>query len=287
MAKIGVSKPYFALYNFSGGSVSYSGGGIFAKAVEFGTTIESTEDNNFYADNAVQEADKARFASGTLSVTTDEMTMDATAALLGMALKAVTVDTKPYYELVYDDDLSSPDLGFGVIVKRIHNGREKYRAIVLCKVKFGIPADAATTQGETIDWQTSELSGTIMRDDTAKHGWKREASFATEAEARKYIQTILNITLGMLTLTSVAGAESGKTAVSVKEELGSGHLYLYQTAAEVTVPELDDVITTGYTAWDGVSEITATTGQDLLVVEVDKDDYRVLKAGTVEVVALT
>ena len=56
------------------------------------------------------------------------------------------------------------------------------------------PADAATTQGESIEWQVPELSATIMRDDSATHMWKREATFTTEAQAEAYIKARLNIT---------------------------------------------------------------------------------------------
>lgn len=287
MATIGVSKPYFARYNAVAGAVSYSGGGIFAKVTEFGATINSTEDNPFYADNAVQENEVARFSDGTLSVTTDDLTRDATVALLGAALRDVTVGEATYKEIVYDDDITSPYLGFGIVIQKKRNGALKYRAVVFPKVRFSIPAEAAATQAGAIEWQASAIEGIITRDDSAKHQWKREATFATEAEARAYIQTLLNIALGTLTLTSVAGAESGDTAVTVAEDLGSGHVYLYKTAAEATLPALDAVLSEGYTLWDGVSDITATTGDDILIVEVDKDDYRALKAGIAEVVSKT
>ena len=70
----------------------------------------------------------------------------------------------------------------------------KWRAIVLTKVKFAVPSDAANTQGETIEWQTPEISGTIMRDDSAKHAWKKEATFTSEAQAEAYIKARLGIT---------------------------------------------------------------------------------------------
>ena len=38
-----------------------------------------------------------------------------------------------------------------------------------------------------------ELTGTIMRDDTEKHMWKREATFTTEAQAEAYIKARLGI----------------------------------------------------------------------------------------------
>ncbi len=38
------------------------------------------------------------------------------------------------------------------------------------------------------------------------------------------------------------------------------------------MPEYDQVCTTGYTVWDGTSDITATTGQKIVVVEVDSNN---------------
>ena len=41
-----------------------------------------------------------------------------------------------------------------------------------------------------------EISGTIMRDDSAKHAWKKEATFTSEAQAEAYIKARLGITAG-------------------------------------------------------------------------------------------
>ena len=96
-------------------------------------------------------------------------------------------------ELVYDDAQVTPYLGVGFIIKKKVNGAYKWRGVVLPKVMFSVPEDAATTQGESIEWQTPELTGTIMRDDSATHVWKKEATFTTEAQAEAYIKARLGI----------------------------------------------------------------------------------------------
>ena len=53
MAKIGLSKPYFAIYNATGNTVSYSGGGAIGKAVEMSLELEGGNDNVLYADNVL------------------------------------------------------------------------------------------------------------------------------------------------------------------------------------------------------------------------------------------
>lgn len=196
MAVIGVSKPKYALYSNSGTTISYSDGGIIGKATEVNIEIETSEDNNLYADNAIAETDR-QFTGGTLTLSTDDLGTAISAALLGITpstLEAIAgITDSSVDELIYDDDQAIPYLGVGIIVKKIVAGVTKWRAIVLPKVMFQVPADAATTQGETIEWQVPELTATIMRDDSAKHAWKKEATFSTEAQAEIYLEARLNI----------------------------------------------------------------------------------------------
>lgn len=91
-----------------------------------------------------------------------------------------------------------------------------------------------------------------------------------------------NAKIGELTVTSTAGTTAGKTSVSVTPSVSSGNSYKYKTAATVTEPSLGDVCTTGYMAWDGTSEITATTGNKILIVEVDAGN-KAVKSGTATV----
>lgn len=197
MATIGLSKPYYAKYSNAGSVVTYSEGGVMGKAVEANIEIESSEDNNLYADNTIAETDKT-FTGGTLTLTTDELSQEIAKVLLGVTETEITeitgVTDEGANELIWNDDQQTPYLGVGMIIKKMVGGVLKWRAVVLTKVMFNIPADAATTQGESIEWQTPELSGTIMRDDTPKHTWKTEATFTTEAQAEAYIKDKLSIT---------------------------------------------------------------------------------------------
>lgn len=193
MATIGVSKPYYGKYVNTDGVITYTGGEIFAKAVEFSATIESGDDNNLYADNGIAESDRS-FGGGSISVTTDDISQTAAAAILGITAKTITVgEDTDVSELVFDDDMAIPDLGFGIIIKKKKSGADQYRAIFFHKIKFNIPEDAATTQGETIEWQTPTIEGTIMRDDSAKHAWKSEVTVGTEALAVAYLKQKLGI----------------------------------------------------------------------------------------------
>lgn len=92
-----------------------------------------------------------------------------------------------------------------------------------------------------------------------------------------------NAKIGELTVNSVAGTSaSGKTKVTVSPSLSAGNSYKYKTASSATVPEFGAECKSDYTAWDGVSEITATTGNKILIVEVDANN-KAVKAGSATV----
>lgn len=197
MATIGLSKPYYAVYSVSDSTVSYANGSVMGKATEANIEIETTDDNNLYADNGVAETDRS-FAGGTLTLSTDDLSQEVSKAILGLVeaeLGEITgiTDTE-VKELIYDDNQATPYLGVGFVVKKKVNGAIKWRGVVLTKVMFSVPSDAATTQGESIEWQVPELTATIMRDDGSNHAWKKEATFTTEAQAEVYIKDRLNIT---------------------------------------------------------------------------------------------
>lgn len=200
MATIGLSKPHYAVYSAGSGTPSYASGGVMGKATQADIEIETSEDNNLYADNAIAETDRS-FAGGTLTLSTDDLSQEVSKAILGLteqSLSEITgITDEDVKELVYDDTQQTPYLGVGFIIKKKVNGVYKWRAVVLTKVMFAVPSDSATTQGESIEWQVPELSATIMRDDSATHMWKREATFTTEAQAEAYIKDRLNITGGV------------------------------------------------------------------------------------------
>lgn len=197
MAIIGVSKPFFAKYSEDGGAVSYADGGSLGRMQSVNVTINTSDDNDLYLDNALAESEKT-FSDGELTLAADALSQEVSAAILGVALKELGtiagITDEGVKELVFDDDQDIPALGVGFIIKKRVRGVTSWRAVVLTKVKFAVPSDAATTQGDTIDWQVPELSGSIMRDDSEKHMWKREATFTTEAQGVVYIKHCLNIT---------------------------------------------------------------------------------------------
>lgn len=93
--------------------------------------------------------------------------------------------------------------------------------------------------------------------------------------------------LGTLTLTSVAGATTGKTKIGVtpvKEEYTNK--YMHKTSAtEITLPTYGEVVA-GYTNWDGIEDITVATGQYIAILECTADG-KALSGGTTTAVSAT
>lgn len=84
--------------------------------------------------------------------------------------------------------------------------------------------------------------------------------------------------VGTLTVTSVAGSASGKTAITVSPTLASGHSYVYKTnAGEIAAPNYLET-PTGTTVWNGSSEISGEDGHYIGIYELNSDG-KVVKFG--------
>lgn len=197
MAIKGLSIPVMGVYNYdeSTGNVTYTNPFIANKAAEYSVSWTTGDDNPLYLDNGIAENDKGSFQSGELTLTTGDLEQATSMKILG---------TKTYTEnftangeqqtaavQVWDDERNSPYLGYGIIEMHQINDVTSYRAVFFPKVYFNVPEEAATTKGESIEWQTKELPGTIQRSDAVTengtHPWMEDAWFATESLARAWL----------------------------------------------------------------------------------------------------
>lgn len=199
MARIGLSKPYAAVYAVSGGTVSYTSGKLCGKAISLELSLDGGNDNILYADNAPCESDN-QFAGGSLTIGTDDLYADVMKTFLGMPEEAIattgftdfTTASPKWYK--NNDDQIVPYLGFGAIAKKKIGGAIKYVAIIFNKIQFANLAQSLETQGETISWQTESIEATVMRDDSTKHDWRWISSdLDTEADAETLIKAALDI----------------------------------------------------------------------------------------------
>lgn len=192
MARIGLAKPYYALYAANNGAVTYSNGAILAKAVEAQIELEDTEAVVLYADNVAAES-VASFSTGTLTLTIDELSVDKAGAILGITPVAVT-SPGTGKTLEFRSGQAIPYLGLGLIVNKVVSNVNVYMGLILNKIQFRIPAGDYTTMGETIEFQTPELEATIMKDDTANGVWQEWGEFSTFADAEAWVKGKLSIT---------------------------------------------------------------------------------------------
>lgn len=198
MAIKGLSKPVCAEYVHNGsGVVTYSNMFAADTAAEYSVEIEAAENNDLYTDNRIQESAGGKFTSGSLTLKTGDLEPKLSMKLLGLKEVEMKVGENTVKEIVSDDDQNVPYLGFGIIEEHQINQMTKYLPIVFPKVRFNIPVDAATTRGSTIEWQTKEIKGQIMRSDQEgdlyNHPWRRCPAelYATEAEAFAYLEAVL------------------------------------------------------------------------------------------------
>lgn len=78
---------------------------------------------------------------------------------------------------------------------------------------------------------------------------------------------------------SVEGATSGDTRLAVSPAATALQSYKYKTGTSLTLPALGDALTTGWTAWDGDADITATTGQQIMVALITTATNACVRAG--------
>ena len=183
----GFSKPYIALYNNQGGGVvGYTNCRKLARGVGVTLSPTSSDDNKFYADNVLAESAGGVFTGGEVTLTVDGLFIESYKMIRGIGAPRSdgwTVEGK---------NNNAPYIGVGYITRWMSDSVVGYTPTVLTKTKFSIPEESANTQGEDIDWQTEELTATLLRDDTVDEAWKMIGpDYGTEAEAEAALVKIL------------------------------------------------------------------------------------------------
>lgn len=252
----------------------YSKGRLLG-AVQCNIAINNN-DVKLYVDDAVKETDKS-FASGTIDIITDDLLDEDKTELLGHQI------AEDSGEVTYNSSDTPPEVGFGFYGQVSRNNKKMYRAVFLLRVQFAEPSDENDTKGESTDFKTQAISGSVLTIPSGEY--KIEKTFTTAQEAAAWLDKKVDYgQLGTLTVNSAAGTSTGKTKITVTPTKGSGNSYKYKTDTEVTAPKFGEVCDSGYTDWDGTAEITATTGNKILVVEVDAEK-KAKAAGTAQVTA--
>lgn len=187
--RTGFSLPYVALYSSSSTTVTYSSGQRLARGVNVSIEAEAEDSNIFYADNISAESAPGIFTSGTATFTLDGLKPAAEKLIMGLD----DPDQDGFYH--YGESLTIPYVGVGFIVRYMEDGVVSYVPAILTKCRFITPGEDASTATETIEWQTQEITATILRDDTANHDWKIVGTAqSSETAAESVIKTFFSIT---------------------------------------------------------------------------------------------
>lgn len=171
MAKIGLKYPVYK--GTSSGSIG--------KAIKADISIEMDK-QELHADDAIAESYQA-FKKGSVTLDTSNITKTEKNLLLGHTVvgNEITSNIADVY----------PYVGFGFYGAEQIDGVTSYRAVWFPKVQFSEPADNNATKGESLAFGTHSLPGTIYGD--ASGDWKKEESFALEADAITWLQTKASI----------------------------------------------------------------------------------------------
>ena len=176
--RTGFSLPVVAIYTNTDGVVSYSDTQQLARGVSVSLEVDTTDDNNFYADNVVAESDSGSFESGTVTLTVDGLFQAAEQLIMGLP----KADTDGF--MAYNASQNKPYVGVGYLVRYRSGGVTTWVPTVLPKVMFADPGEEVETSEDTTNFQTQDLEGSIYRDDTDDANWKYiGAEYATEATA--------------------------------------------------------------------------------------------------------
>lgn len=185
----GFSMPYVAKYSATGGTVTYSEAMRLARGVSVEVAPEVGDDNKFYADNIAAETAPGTFTGGTVTLTVDGLLEAAEKFIMGLPAERTVNGVSV---MAYGDSANPPYVGIGFLARYMSDGVTTYTPIVLTKARFSQPNTSASTQEDAIDWQTQELSASLMRDDTANHEWKWiGADCATEEAGVAALQALL------------------------------------------------------------------------------------------------
>ena len=182
MATIGLDKLFYAkITEDKDGNETYATPVQLAKAMTADLSVELAE-ATLYADDGASEIVK-EFKSGPLSLGVDDLGGSVASDLTG-----AVIDSNGVVISTAEEGGDPVAVGF-----RAKKSNGKYRYFWLYRVKFGIPATALATKGDSITFNTPTIEGTILRrnkvDGKGKHPWKAEV---TEGDTAVTAATITN-----------------------------------------------------------------------------------------------
>ena len=182
MAFVGLANPYIAKL-VDEGKKKYSGCFACGEAISVSVTPNYNE-AKLYANNRLKDMVK-EFKDGAISLGTDHLPIAASEVCFGHEVdqsgRTVTYRT--------DDEGEFVGVGFYVDIRI--SSRKEYEATVIYKVKFSESTNEHTTKGETLEFKTPTIEGTIAGLKTGE--WKITKTFDDAADADKWLRDTLGL----------------------------------------------------------------------------------------------
>lgn len=189
MARIGFKK---AKYNKISGdkyeALKDSKVPVFEKVVDekFAPEYNTAE---LYANDGLAESDYS-FKKGTLSLTVADDDDTLCATILGNEVSGEGG------EVTSNIEDAAPEFGYGHIIPKMVGGVRKYKVEFFPRVKFTKVTSDNKTRGESVEFSTTAIEGTVMPLETALNGlkvgdWEKHQTFATLEEAEAYLDGLL------------------------------------------------------------------------------------------------
>ena len=150
------------------------------KAIDCKVSLELNS-AELYADDALAESDYT-FNKGTVTITVDDDDDTVLAPQLGHSISEEG-------EIVRKDTDVAPYIAFGRILTKVVSGTYKYKVEFLSKVKFKDTMPDEATKGESVEFTTVSIEGSVMRKSNGE--WSKSKTFTTYAEASTYLDSLL------------------------------------------------------------------------------------------------
>lgn len=178
MARIGLK--YFRYGILNEETEKYGGALQIGKAVDCKVSLDLNS-AELYADDGLAESDYT-VKKGTVAITIDEDDDQTMSKLTGHEISADG-------EIVRKDSDVAPYVGFGRIITKVVNGAYKYKVEFLSKVKFKEALPDEKTKGESVEFTTTSLEGTVLK--LSDGTWSKTKTFDNYNSAITYLESLL------------------------------------------------------------------------------------------------
>lgn len=224
MARIGLNNFWYShLTEAADGTPTYDGAKSLGKAVSANVSI-SNNSAALYADDVLAESDTS-FQNGTITLGTDDDREATFADLLGH-------DISEEGEVTRNANDTAPWVGVARIIVKMVNNVKLYKVEMLYKVKFSEPSQDDQTKGESVEFSTPEIEGTIAT--LANGNWSTSQTFNSKEAALAFIQA----TFADATSTFRVGYDAnGGTGSIASETVNAGTSVTVNNGSTLTAPE--------------------------------------------------